>query len=70
MLWMFQRAILQKNDNNDVKMRDLNKKEIIAMFPWIVLVIVMGIYPEIFMNKFEVTVNYYSFDMLNIGGIK
>ena len=70
MLWMFQRAILQKNNNDDIKMRDLNKKEIIAMFPWIVLVIVMGVYPEIFMNKFEATVNYYLFDILHIGGAR
>ena len=70
MLWMFQRAILQKSENKDsLKMRDLNTKEIIGMLPWVIIVIVMGVYPEIFMNKFEATIDYYLIDILKIGAV-
>jgi NADH-quinone oxidoreductase subunit M len=67
MIWMFQRVILQKT-HNEVKMRDLYPREIIGMLPWVVLVIVMGIYPEIFMNKFEATIQYYLGHILQVSG--
>lgn len=66
MIWMFQRAILQKTTNS-VPMRDLYPREIVAMLPWVILVIVMGVYPEIFMNKFEATIQYYLVDILKVG---
>lgn len=72
MLWMFQRAILQDREENTgvVKMRDLKIKEIIGMAPWVVLVFLMGIYPEIFIDKFEPTVTHYLNDILKIGATK
>jgi NADH-quinone oxidoreductase subunit M len=71
MLWMFQRAILQdKTNNNILKIRDLNLKEIVAITPWIILIFIMGIYPEPFINKFEPTVTHFIDDFLNYGRIK
>ena len=72
MLWMFQRAILQDREENssELKMRDLKIKEIIGLIPWIILVFLMGFYPEVFMNKFEPTVTYYLNDILQIGASK
>lgn len=72
MLWMFQRAILQDRDNSNstIKMRDLKIKEIVGMAPWVILVFLMGIYPEIFINKFEPTVTHYLNDILKIGAVK
>jgi NADH-quinone oxidoreductase subunit M len=72
MLWMFQRAILQDREENssELKMRDLKIKEIIGLIPWIILVFLMGFYPEVFINKFEPTVTYYLNDILQIGASK
>ncbi|MGM0519675.1 MAG: complex I subunit 4 family protein [Campylobacterota bacterium] len=72
MLWMFQRAILQDRDESSpiIKMRDLKIKEIVGMAPWVILVFLMGIYPEIFINKFEPTVTHYLNDILKIGAVK
>jgi NADH-quinone oxidoreductase subunit M len=70
MLWMFQRAILQKNEHDDkLIIRDLNKKEMVGMLPWVILVIFMGLYPDIFMNKFETTITYYLQEILHLGGM-
>ncbi len=73
MLWMFQRAILQKreaNNGNDLKFRDLKIKEIIGITPWIILVFLMGIYPDIFIDKFEPTVEHYLEHILQIGATR
>ena len=72
MLWMFQRAILQDREEGlpKLKMRDLKIKEIIGLIPWVILVFLMGFYPEIFMNKFEPTVTHYLNDILHIGASK
>ena len=72
MLWMLQRAILQDREENssELKMRDLKIKEIIGLIPWIILVFLMGFYPEVFINKFEPTVTYYLNDILQIGASK
>lgn len=72
MLWMFQRAILQdrKEDTPILIMRDLKIKEIIGFIPWVFLVFLMGLYPEIFTNKFEPTVTHYVQDILQIGVTK
>ncbi len=70
MLWMFQRAILQNRNNECLNMRDLKVKEIIGLTPWVILVFLMGIYPDIFINKFEPTVTHYINDILKIGAIK
>ena len=72
MLWMFQRAILEdrKEGAPALKMRDLKIKEIIGLAPWVVLVFLMGIYPDIFIDKFEPTVTHYLSDILHIGAAK
>jgi len=71
MLWMFQRAILVKRESGeDLKFRDLKIKEIIGLIPWVILVFLMGIYPDIFMDKFEPTVTHYLNDILHIGATK
>ncbi|AXX88080.1 complex I subunit 4 family protein [Malaciobacter marinus] len=70
MLWMFQRAILQNRDGECLKMRDLKIKEIIGLTPWVILVFLMGIYPDIFIDKFEPTVTHYINDILKIGAMK
>ncbi|MEZ4694423.1 MAG: NADH-quinone oxidoreductase subunit M, partial [Aliarcobacter sp.] len=72
MLWMFQRAILQDRPegSNELVMRDLKIKEIIGLIPWVILVFLMGFYPEVFINKFEPTVTHYLNDILQIGATK
>ena len=72
MLWMFQRAILQDRPEGaaELTMRDLKVKEIIGLIPWVILVFLMGLYPEIFINKFEPTVTHYLNDILHIGASK
>lgn len=72
MLWMFQKAILQDRPEGApaLVMRDLKIKEILAFVPWIVLVFLMGIYPDVFIDKFEPTVTHYLTDILQIGGTK
>ena len=70
MLWMFQRAILQESNNDTLKMRDLKIKELIALTPWIILIFVMGIYPDPFIDKFEPTVTHYINNFLQMGVIK
>ncbi|MDX4025857.1 NADH-quinone oxidoreductase subunit M [Aliarcobacter skirrowii] len=72
MLWMFQRAILQDRPKGSVelKMRDLKIKEIVGLIPWVILVFIMGVYPEIFIDKFEPTVTHYLQDILQIGATK
>jgi NADH-quinone oxidoreductase subunit M len=70
MLWMFQRAILQKSQskhNASAKMRDLTTKEVIGLLPWAILIFAMGLYPEPFIDKFEPTVLHYVNGILNMG---
>jgi NADH-quinone oxidoreductase subunit M len=72
MLWMFQRAILKdrKEDIPILIMRDLKIKEIIGCIPLVFLVFLMGLYPEIFTDKFEPAVMHYVQDILQIGVTK
>lgn len=72
MLWMFQKAILQDRPEGavELKMRDLKIKEIIGFIPWVILVFLMGLYPDVFIDKFEPTVTHYLHDILQIGATK
>ena len=70
MLWMFQRAILQKRETGELQMRDLKIKEYLGLAPWVILVFLMGIYPDVFIDKFEPTVTHYLNDILKIGAMK
>ncbi len=67
MFWMFQRAILQDTKNDTSKMKDLNLYEAIGILPIVVIIIVMGIYPDIFTLKIEPTIYYYLHDILKVG---
>jgi len=66
MFWLFQRAILQENNNDVSQMKDLNFKEIAGMLPLAVLIIAMGIYPDWFFYKIEPTIQHYLVDILEI----
>lgn len=72
MLWMFQKAILQDRESSlmELNIKDLKIKEILAFTPWIILVFAMGIFPDIFINIFEQTVNTYLQNILQIGATK
>lgn len=72
MLWMFQRAILQDRPEGSIELniRDLKIKEILALTPWVVLIFIMGIFPDIFTNIYEPTVSSYLQDILQIGATK
>lgn len=55
MLWMFQRVFFEKNNNKTMTFRDLTPIETLTILPIVVLIIVMGIYPQPFLNKIEPT---------------
>lgn len=66
MFWLFQRAILQENNNDVSQMKDLSFKEIVGMLPLAALIIAMGIYPDWFFYKIEPTIQHYLIDILEI----
>lgn len=52
MLWMFQRVMFGELDNpKNQKLQDLNAREIIIMLPLLVMVFVLGVYPNPFIEK-------------------
>ena len=53
MLWMFQRVFFEKEKVASSTFRDLSSAEVVAFLPIIVLIIVMGIYPQPFLKKIE-----------------
>lgn len=67
MFWMFQKAILQKSENDVSTMVDLNWKEILGLAPLAALIIAMGIYPDWFLYKIEPTIQHYLIDILHVG---
>ncbi len=67
MFWMFQRAVLQDSINDTSKMKDLNYYEVLGLMPIAIVIIVMGIYPDLFTLKIEPTIYYYLHDILKIG---
>jgi NADH-quinone oxidoreductase subunit M len=63
MLWMFQRVmfgVVTKPENE--KLKDLNAREIVTLIPMVILIFVMGIYPKLFFNKMDVTVEKFIAD--------
>lgn len=66
MLWMFGRAILSENPKTDIKIKDLNIKEITAIAPLMFLIFAMGFYPDWFFSKIEPTIFYYLNDLLGV----
>ncbi len=52
MLWMFQRVMFGELDNpKNQTLQDLNAREIIIMIPLLIMVFVLGIYPNPFIEK-------------------
>ena len=67
MFWMFQRAVLQDTSNDTSKMKDLNYYEVLGLLPIAAVIIIMGIYPDLFTLKIEPTIYYYLHDILKVG---
>ncbi len=60
MLWMYQRVMfgaIKHEENKNIK--DLSFREFTYLTPLIVLVFVMGIFPNYFLNRIEPSVNHY-----------
>jgi len=53
MLWMFQRVFFEKSNERTEKFKDLNLLETLTFLPVILLIILMGIYPQPFIEKIE-----------------
>ncbi len=51
MLWLFQRVFFEKPGEKTATFRDLSAIEVLTILPVIVLIIVMGIYPQPFLDK-------------------
>jgi len=60
MLWMFQRVMFGEIKNpENMKLKDLNMREIATMVPMVLLIFVMGIYPKLFFTKMDVSVDQF-----------
>ena len=60
MLWMFQRVMFGEIKNpENMKLKDLNRREMATMIPMVVLIFVMGIYPKLFFTKMDVSVDHF-----------
>jgi len=60
LLWMFQRVMLgplDKPENRELK--DLSLREIVVFTPLVVMMFVMGLYPQPFLSRMEPTVEAY-----------
>ncbi len=58
MLWLYRRVIFGELTKDALRsLRDLRPNEIVAFAPLIVLVIVMGIYPSLFLDPMHASVN-------------
>src|SRR5438067_12419133 len=57
MLWMLQRVVFGKVTNpENVKLRDLNAREIGLVLPLLLLMLFMGVYPSPFLNRSRASV--------------
>ncbi len=60
MLWMYQKVMFGPITHEvNLKLPDLNAREIVTMVPIAVLVFVMGIFPGMFLHKMDASVNYF-----------
>ncbi len=60
MLWMFQRIMFGKiKDDSLYEFKDLKKSEAVILLPIVFLIVVLGVYPQPFLNKIEPTVRRY-----------
>jgi NADH-quinone oxidoreductase subunit M len=59
MLWMFQRIMFGKLSENVLNPKDLLPREALVLIPISILIVVMGVYPKIFLSKIEPSVTSY-----------
>jgi NADH-quinone oxidoreductase subunit M len=58
MLWLYRRVIFGELVKDTLKgIRDMRANEVIAFAPLVVLVIVMGVYPSLFLDPMHASVN-------------
>jgi NADH-quinone oxidoreductase subunit M len=59
MLWMYQRVIFGDVRNpSNMKLADLSFREKLVLAPIVVLIVVMGIYPSLFLSRSDHTIQY------------
>ena len=59
MLWMFQRVMFHEITHEENKtLPDLNKREFAILFPLIIIIFWIGIYPNSFLRKMDASVNH------------
>jgi NADH-quinone oxidoreductase subunit M len=64
MLWMFQRVMfgaITHEENRGLK--DLNLREIMTLAPIIVMIIWMGVFPQFFFKKMDLSVQHFLYDV-------
>jgi NADH-quinone oxidoreductase subunit M len=64
MLWMFQRVMfgpIRHEENRGLK--DLNLREIVILAPLICLIVWMGVFPQFFLKKIDLSVQHFLYDV-------
>jgi NADH-quinone oxidoreductase subunit M len=57
MLWMLQRVVFGKITNpENARLRDLNAREIGLLVPLLLLMLFMGVYPQVFLDRSKASV--------------
>lgn len=60
MLWMFRRVMFGPVTNHDNEhMTDMNGRELAVMTPFLIMIVLMGVYPKPFMEKMEPSINAF-----------
>ena len=59
MLWMFQRVFFENEKEKTVAFKDISFVEGLSMLPVILLIIFMGVYPQVFLKKITPTATAY-----------
>jgi NADH-quinone oxidoreductase subunit M len=67
MLWLYQRVFFMETNVKVAGLRDINMREVLALFPMIVLIFWIGIYPDTFLGFMHVSVRHL-IDRVNEGG--
>ena len=58
-LWMFQRVMfLELKNPENMKLKDMNVRELITILPLLILIFWIGLYPKPFMKTFDASVNH------------